>query len=349
MSVLFLVLTTQTFLQIYFSQNEESILMQWGAVGMALFMIMIYGVVIPSLWNAEDFLIFIQRWAGTLVLFSLLLWLSGAGSVYKGGRFIGVFKHIPHMVTCATVAFIFSLATFIRASSLQHKIWSALIIGAGFLAIILTGTRSSAAAALFALVLILLLHRTESNQARIFKFAFISGLLTFTLFFGGKIYDFARDVATGQSALGEREAQDGVSSRWEEVERGAEIFMQQPWLGHGLLSKFAAGNDVDVSNYNAMKDPHNIFISAGVIGGWPLLALSAVSLILMSIGGVKALLSMDFGKRYVAVYLLAHIPILVIYHLHLSIGGMADRLYWLVFGYVATTAIPMSKKTASMK
>jgi uncharacterized protein (DUF2062 family) len=30
------------------------------------------------------------------------------GAVFKGGRFVGVFKHIPHMVTCATVAFVFS-------------------------------------------------------------------------------------------------------------------------------------------------------------------------------------------------------------------------------------------------
>ncbi|MEK2646696.1 O-antigen ligase family protein [Bdellovibrio sp. BCCA] len=334
---LILTLTVQTLLQAHYVNQEESAILQIGALAVAVFMIAVYGVIIPSLWDAEDFLKYVQRWSGVLVLISLALWVVAGGSVYKGGRFVGVFKHIPHMVTCATVAYVFSLGTFLQEEKLQHKIWSALILCASFFAIILTGTRSSAAAALMAFVVTMILHKTATNQGRIFKFAFLAFVITFTLFFGMQTYEFAHGIATGQSSLGGREAQDGVASRWEEVERGSQIFLEEPWLGHGLLSKFAAGNDVDVSNYNAMKDPHNIFVSAGVIGGWPLLVLSAVALILMSVGAVKALTSFDISKRQIAIYLLAHIPILVIYHVHLSIGGMADRLYWMVFGFVAAS------------
>ncbi|MBV2168608.1 MAG: O-antigen ligase family protein [Bdellovibrio sp.] len=341
--LLMLTLTVQTLLQAHYVNPDESAVMQVGALGVALFMIVVYGLLIPSLWNVEEFLRYIQRWAGALVLLSLILLVVAGGGVFKGGRFVGVFKHIPHMVTCATVAFIFSLGTFLKEEKLKHKIWSGLVLAASFFAIILTGTRSSAAAALMAFVVTLILHKTETNQGRVFKFAFVSFVLTFSLFFGVQVYDFARGIATGEASLGTREAQDGVASRWEEVERGSQIFLQEPWLGHGLLSKFAAGNEVDVSNYNAMKDPHNIFVSAGVVGGWPLLVLSGIALILMLIGSLKSLATVDFAKRQVAIYLLSHIPILVIYHIHLSIGGMADRLYWMVFGFVAASMAKTGK------
>lgn len=336
--VLMLTLTVQTLLQAHYVNTDESAIMQIGALGVSLFMVVVYGLVIPSLWSVDDFLRFIQRWSGFLVLISLVLLVVASGHVFKGGRFIGVFKHIPHMVTCATVAFIFSLGTFLKDTKAKHKILDAIILGASFIAIVLTGTRSSAGAAVLAFVVTMILHKTASNQGRIFKFAFTSFVITFSMFFGAKVYDFARGIATGQAALGGREAQDGIASRWEEVERGFQIFQEQPLLGHGLLSKFAAGNDVDVSNYNAMKDPHNIFISAGVVGGWPLIVLSIVALIFMLLGSFKALTSHSIAKRQVAIYLLSHIPILVIYHIHLSIGGMADRLYWMVFGFVAAAS-----------
>lgn len=335
--VLGLTLMVQTLLQIHYVNFEESPLIQVGAVVVSLFMVFVYGLVIPSLWPIEDFLRFVQRWSGALVIISLLLLPVAGGMVFKGGRFIGVFKHIPHMVTCATVAYIFSLGTLLTDTKLQHKIWDMTVLLASFLAIILTGTRSSAGAAVIAFVLTMILHHTETNKGRIFKFAAICFIVTFTTFFGMQTYEFAHGIATGENSLGSRQAQDGIASRMEEVQRGYEIFVEQPWLGHGLMSKFAAGNEVDVSNYNAMKDPHNIFVSAGVVGGWPLLILAGVALLYMLLGSLKALKSFDVAKRVIAIYLLSHIPILVIYHIHLSIGGMADRMYWLVFGLLAAS------------
>lgn len=344
---LVLTMTVQTLLQISYVNTDESPVMQIGALVVSLFMVLIYGLLIPSLWTFQGFLSFVQKWSGALVLISLVLWVVAGGAVFKGGRFIGVFKHIPHMVTCATVAFIFSLGTLLLAKKRMQRIWSVLIILSSFFAIVLTGTRSSAAAAVIAFLLTMILHKTQTNMGRLFKFSFITLALTFSAFFGLQAYEFARGIATGQSGLGSREAQDGIASRWEEVQRGSEIFLQEPWTGHGLLSKFASGNEVDVSNYNAMKDPHNIFISAGVIGGWPLIALSVFAVLMMVIGTLKALKSWDYSKRQVAVYLAAHIPILIIYHIHLSIGGMADRLYWMVFGFLAVSVSLPSTKTDS--
>lgn len=336
--VLILLLIAQTFLQMNYVYKAEPRLMELAAMVTSVFMVVICGLVIPSAWDVKSFVKFVQRWAGILVLVSLAMLFFSKGAAFKGGRFIGVFKHIPHMVTCATVAFVFSLTTFIDAKRRTERLWNAIIIGTSFFAIILTGTRSSAAAAVVAFILTMILHKTKTNQGRLFKFAFITISVSFTLLFGLKVYDFVRSVAMGKAALGSREAQDGVASRWEEVERGAQMFRESPWLGHGLASKFASGEDVSVSSYNAMKDPHNILISAGVIGGWPLLFMGVIALVLMTIGGLKALKSPDLFKRQVAIYLCAHIPILIIYHIHLSLGGMADRLYWLVFGFVAAAS-----------
>ncbi|WP_413580397.1 O-antigen ligase family protein [Bdellovibrio sp. HCB288] len=332
---LMIILAVQTLLQIHYVNPDESVLFQLGAMLLSLFMVGIYGLIIPSLWNVQDFLRFVQRWAGALVLLSLIVLILSPGSAFKGGRFIGVFKHIPHMVTCATTAFIFSIGTFLLDRKLKHKIWDVLILIASFTAIVLTGTRSSAAAAMFAFLLTMILHEARTSQGRMFKVTIVSLLTTFTLFFGMQTYQLAHEIATGHASLGGRQAQDGVASRWEEVERGSEIFQREPWLGQGLVSKFASGNEVDVGNYNSFKDPHNIFVSAGVVGGWPLLVLAAIALGLMTIGALKALRSFSIAKRQISIYLLAHVPILVIYHVHLSIGGMADRLYWMIFGFVA--------------
>ncbi|MBO9666059.1 MAG: O-antigen ligase family protein [Bdellovibrio sp.] len=344
---LMITLAVETLLQIHYVNPDESPVMQIGATLVAIFMVVVYGLIIPSLWNVQDFLRFVQRWTGALVLLSLVVLFISPGSAFKGGRFIGVFKHIPHMVTCATTAFVFSLGTLLQDYRLKHKIWDVMILVLSFLAIVLTGTRSSAGAAMVAFVVTMVLHETKTSRGRIFKFASVSCMITFCLFFGLQTYEFAHGVATGQTSIGSRHAQDGIASRMEEVERGKEIFMEHPWLGHGLMSKFASGNDVDVSNYNSFKDPHNIFVSAGVVGGWPMLILAAFAIGFMTIGALKGMKSLSIAKRQIAIYLVAHIPILIIYHIHLSVGGMADRLYWMVWGFMAVSVYDFGDKLGS--
>jgi hypothetical protein len=50
---------------------------------------------------------------------------------------------------------------------------------------------------------------------------------------------------------------------------------------------------------------------------------------------VKALMSENSVMHIFGIYAAVQVPILIIYHWHLSLGGMADRFYWLVFGYLA--------------
>lgn len=327
-------LSLQTFLQIFYVNFTESAVLQIGALGSSLFMVLIYGWIIPSLWSWERVVRLISKWCGVLVLLSILLLLVHPSGAFKGGRFIGIFKHIPYMVTCATVAFIFHLLPT------QHKIWRILVLVTSFAAIVLTGTRSSAGAAILALGLSFILFEAKSTLHRLQKIAIFVSLVLVTIFFGQDLFEYAQGVATGKNALMMREAQDGVASRKEEFERGLQMFEEHPWLGQGLVSKFAAGNEVDVSNYNAMKDPHNIFVSAGVIGGWPMLMLSIMAIVLMTVGCLKILMRFrrDPSQLILAIYLLSHIPILIIYHVHLSLGGMADRIYWLVFGLLAISS-----------
>lgn len=337
--LLTLVLAVQTILQIQFGTDEASSFLQLASLLMTFMLILVYGVVIPSLWSAKQFLFFVQKWTGVLVVISMILLVTQSPELYRGTRFVGIFKHIPYMVSCATLAFIFSLGTFVMQKSLLSKFWNTVVLFLSFAAIVLTGTRSSAGAALVAAVLTLILQGASTNSGRVLKFLLATFILTSALLFGGKAFDLASNIATGKSSLGGRQAQDGLASRWDEVERGTEIFYEHPFLGHGLLSKFGHAKDTEDLNYNSMKDPHNIFVSAGVIGGWPLLVLSVIAVLFAVIGGLKAFRSADPGKRQIAIYLVTHIPILVIYHVHLSVGGLADRMYWMVFGFIAASTI----------
>ena len=54
-------------------------------------------------------------------------------------------------------------------------------------------------------------------------------------------------------------------------------------------------------------------------------------------------------QKLLGIYMLSHIPILVIYHAHLSIGGVADRLYWLIFGFLALPVGAEDPRTARIE
>lgn len=289
----------------------------------------IYGLRIPKVLDIEETLDWIFRCSSICVFLSLLVFAIFPENAWKGGRFIGVFKHIPHMVTCASVAFIFSL------DFSKHKIWKLFTIPAALYLLLLTGTRSSLAAVLMAVILVTILIKTKSIAALFLKSTGIIVAITYGIFFGPMTVNYLEGIARGERALMEREAQDGVASRMEEVERGWELFQLNPWLGSGLASKFSNGDETSVDKYNANKDPHNIFVSAGVIGGWAFLVYSIYAVIILLIGTMKGLASKDSSQRMVAIYLATHLPILIIYHVHLSPGGVADRIYWLLFGLLA--------------
>jgi O-antigen ligase len=104
----------------------------------------------------------------------------------------------------------------------------------------------------------------------------------------------------------------------------------------GLLYKFLNKKEegIEVESYNSFKDPHNLFVSAAVIGGHPLFVLAILGYLLMIIGAIKGLNQNEPNRQIIGLFLLSHLPVFVIYHAHFSLGGMADRIYWLVFGYL---------------
>jgi hypothetical protein len=307
----------------------------WAALSSTIWLILIFGILIPTYLNPELTLKTISTWAINFVVLSLLLWLVRPDLTFKGGRFVGVFKHIPYMVTCASVGVIFTLGRFQFEKSSLRRLWNVTGILLSFIALLMTGTRSALAAVVMALVLWMLRVPTLNRSFRFFKYSAALVLSVVLLLFGNQMMEYAKDIATGKKALVEREAQDGVASRVEEVERGWEYFQTSPWLGQGLLSKFSGKDSLEVSSYNSFKDPHNIFVSAGVVGGWPFIIWTVIFLGMLIGLSVKALVSENRVMQVFAIYALVQIPILIIYHWHLSLGGMADRFYWLVFGYLA--------------
>lgn len=327
LSALLILLGLQTSVQVFV--GAAPVLASIALLLSSYLLILVYAWQVPRILGVERIgdLLFWSTAAGVWI--SILCYLFNPEMVWKGGRFIGVFKHIPHMVTCATVAFIFSL------NLTKHKIFKLLTLPSSFYVLLLTGTRSALAACLCAVVMAFILFRTTSLARLFMKVSASIVAVTFLIFFGGHALDYVEGVITGERALMERAAQDGVESRMEEATRGWEMFEKSPWIGQGLASKFSSGDEVSIEKYSANKDPHNIFVSAGVIGGWPFLVLTVVALLMLVIASLRALANGSEHLRIIAIYLLVHLPILMIYHIHLSPGGVADRVYWLLFALVA--------------
>lgn len=331
---LLMILSVETILQHFFMDNQKGIFV-WAALASTSWLIILFGIFIPVLLEPKTAVRFLSIWSLNFVVLSLILWVLRPDLTFKGGRFVGVFKHIPYMVTCASVGIIFTLGRIQHERYTWKKAWFVFGVALSLLALLLTGTRSALAAGLMSILIWVLRAPAGSVGFRYFKYSTALVTTTIVLLFGVQMANFASDIATGKKALFEREAQDGVASRMEEVERGWEYFKTSPWIGQGLLSKFSGKEDLDVSSYNSFKDPHNIFASAGVVGGWPFIVWTGFFLLCLIGMSVKALLSDDTSLQVFAIYALVQIPILIIYHWHLSIGGMADRIYWLVFGYLA--------------
>lgn len=330
-----LFLLTVTAMQVVLNEATNPWYVQLAAAISACFTVILFARVIPSELSVAKFISFTRKFSVALCFISLILLVIMPAITFKGGRFIGVFKHIPYMVTTATLASIFLIyEMFAKENSRPRKIFLVISAAVALTALILTGTRSALFAVVLGYFLAFLFFPAKKAASQFIKVSLAFSLLIATVLFGHSISQYAIGIARGESAVGLRAAQDGVSSRFEEFERGYEIFMKSPVIGQGLLSKFGEINETEVGQYNANKDPHNILVSAGVIGGLGFVVLVAIGFVGLIVASFNKLRSSPPEFKILAIYLLTHIPILFIYHMHLSIGGMADRFYWIVIGYM---------------
>lgn len=299
------------------------------------FTVVLFARVIPSELSVAKFINYTQKISVFLCYVSLVLLVVAPAITFKGGRFIGVFKHIPYMVTVATLASIFLIyELFAKDNSRPRKIYLLVSVAVAMAALILTGTRSALFAVVLSYFLAFLFFPAQKAASQFIKVSVAFSLVIATLLFGQSISNYALEIVRGESAVGLRAAQDGVASRFSEFERGYEIFSKNPIIGQGLLSKFGEINETEVGQYNANKDPHNILVSAGVIGGIGFIAIIFIGFGVLIAVSFQKLRSAPPEFKILAIYILTHIPILFIYHVHLSLGGMADRFYWIVIGYM---------------
>lgn len=342
-SYLFLITVTQ----ILFSANSESPLMNMTACGLSIFTIYLFGKWVPTHFSKEIYFKYLKNFSYIFSWVSLVLLIVSPGTSFMGGRFIGVFKHIPHMVSIATFCSVFSLYD-IFSQNFKTRVqlglgYAHFILGVYLL--ILTGTRSALASVFMSAVLALIVFKTQNVAVRFLKTAIAMSMLLVGILFGADLADYATQVVRGERAIGLRAAQDGVSARWDEIVRGYSLFQEQPWMGYGLLNKFGQNEDGSVGAYDANKDPHNLLISAGVTGGYIMVIIVGLGFFGLTLLTLSRLRSKDEVIKILAIYMLTQIPVIFIYHLHLSMGGIADRIYWLTIGYLA---IAPGKKTEKM-
>ena len=327
------VLFIQTLLQIAYVHPFNSWVLQFGGVAIAITLILVYGVMIPDIFSVDKFVTTIRNIAVPLVVLSVCLLPIFNIQLFRGGRFIGVFKHIPHMVSASTFAFIFYFPQIFNSNINLIKRYLTLFIL--FIAVFLTATKAAMITVLIVSGVGVLTFGRKDKNTRIFKFIFVSLGGLFLILFGAQLMTFLYEVASGEVGFLMRPPQDGIATRMEEVTRGFRMFMEHPNFGQGILYKFMNSSGINVGGYNSFKDPHNIFVSAGVIGGWPFMIVVIIGFIMMIVGSFRGILKGDVNTQVVGIFLLAHIPVFVIYHVHLSLGGLGDRMYWLVFGYLA--------------
>lgn len=333
------VLCIQTLFQITLVNIGNSILVQLAGLGMAILLVLVYGVIIPSLFSLNKFVFWIRRSSVFLVITSFLTLPLFYPDMFRGGRFVGFFKHIPHMVTASTVAFIFYFPTLF-----EDKKWTLkentplklLILLILTLVVILTSTKAALGTIAITLFVGAFIFGSKRRSIRLFKFSFLSCLLVSILLIGVPTSELVYEVTTGKTGFGLRKAQDGVQTRMEEVSRGWSMFEKSPYFGLGLLYKFLNNSQsgIEVEGYNSFKDPHNLFVSAGVVGGYPLFMLAIIGYLMMIFAAIRGINQSDPNRVLMALFLLSHLPVFVIYHAHFSLGGMADRIYWLIFGYL---------------
>lgn len=333
------VLCIQTLFQITLVNIGNSILVQLAGLGMAILLVLVYGVIIPSLFSLNKFVFWIRRSSVFLVVTSFLTLPLFYPDMFRGGRFVGFFKHIPHMVTASTVAFIFFFPTLF-----EDKKWTLkentplklLILLILTLVVILTSTKAALGTIAITLFVGAFIFGSKRRSIRLFKFSFLSCLLVSILLIGVPTSELVYEVTTGKTGFGLRKAQDGVQTRMEEVSRGWSMFEKSPYFGLGLLYKFLNNSQsgIEVEGYNSFKDPHNLFVSAGVVGGYPLFMLAIIGYLMMIFAAIRGINQSDPNRVLMALFLLSHLPVFVIYHAHFSLGGMADRIYWLIFGYL---------------
>ncbi len=341
------VLCIQTFVQIAFVHPDKSMLFQISGAIMALMTVGLYGLILPLHYPVKRFVKVMLWHSVVIVMISLMLLPIFGPSMFRGGRFVGITKHIPHMVTMSSVAAIFLVSRwpklFSEKVSVPKVMGSIAITALSFFAVALTATKAAMGSVFLACLLSLFFlgSRTRAEQlGRLFVLASMSiSLALLAPVVGDTLYE----VASGERALLGRPAQNGFETRWDEVVRGGDLFLRSPHAGLGILYKFmTSAGDGDVDTYNSFKDPHNIFLSAGVIGGWPFMIIVGfgyMALIYITFTTLRPMNKhrLDADTKTIAIFLATHLPVFLIYHVHLSLGGIADRVYWCVIGYVILT------------
>lgn len=338
-------LVIQTFLQMAFVHPDKSIFFQMSGAFMAIMTVVFFGVVIPLYYPAERFIKLLLIIGLVIVVISVTLLPLFGPNMFRGGRFVGITKHIPHMVTISSLVSIFLIARWPSLFKLSYPafIVSLLLVLISFFAVALTATKAALGSVVLACLIALFFFGAKNKLEQWGRLFVLASMTICLVFLSPVVGDTLYEVASGERALLGRPAQNGFETRWEEVVRGGDLFAKSPHLGLGILYKFMTGaGDGDVDTYNSFKDPHNIFLSAGVIAGWPFMIIVAVGYMALLFGCLNILRPQnkekyDLSYRTIALFLATHLPVFLIYHVHLSLGGIADRVYWCVIGYTMLT------------
>jgi len=309
--------------------TREPFALQMAGLGTSVMLIFAFGVIFPKALPIDRFMIILRRSLMFSGISSLLLLLSGIGNIYEGGRFSGIFTDSIIMTQVASIGIIVFAIHSLERKSLSSVLMSMVY----FLLVIMAGSRTSLMVSIGGiLIYFILAYKPQVKNLIIGKPVIIFIIVMLFPF----ISQIAAGMLTGEIGIGTRkEITNPIDDRLLHWRYGIKRIQESPFLGYGVLTKYEYNGVYSLDSFNEMNDPHNMFIYAGQVGGWPLIVLFMAFYFLLIKKVLYGLLSTHSSVKAIAIVVLLFLAMFFAGGSLFSLGSLMDRFFWLFVGYLA--------------
>lgn len=306
---------------------REQMVLQVGGIAATTALFLIYGVAIPAVIPVKRFLQALRMIMTFVLISSAILFFVGA-PVFDGGRFSGIFRDNILFSQAALIG----VTLFGAHLATSKSIWNWLGFAGFIFGIVLSGSRSALLIGPSCVMAFLLVRRMADLRFSHIRLALLClGILIAPIW-----VSLISKIATGQLAIGSRtQVTNAVDDRMQHWGYGIDRVAKAPWTGEGVLSKYSGDSGINLSEFDESKDPHNLFLYAGQVGGLPLfiICLSGITILLIAV-----LRSFRFDPVFyqiTAIILLLYVPMSLAGGSLISLGSMFDRIFWICAGYIS--------------
>ena len=301
-------------------------------------LLFIFGLVIPRFLPLNLFRKLLGNLLTISIVSSLLLIFIEERTV--GGRFQGVFIDPSIMSSVSAIGFV-----FFGTLAIAKQKWSLFALTClSLLLIFYAGGRSSLIGAVTTILFFLLFTGVQLSSfwvfARKWGRVFLLPVSPVALWF---LYN----LGTGKITFHTRShITNGFADRWQHWKHGIERIYDNLILGDGVLTKFKSNGEIAINLFSEGRDPHNVLVYAGNVGGVGLVLLIGIFLVKLLLFAIKAIRSSDLNLNLIGCCMISFIIVMPFGGSLFSLASLSDRLFWVVSGYLflylKTTVYPLN-------